>query len=147
MKRFLSDFMRRGMMALGFGPLVLAVLYWILHTHGVVDTLTVEQVCTAILSITGLAFLAGVLNAVYQIEKLPLMVAMLIHGGVLYAAYLVTYLVNSWLEGGIIPILVFTCIFVVGYFLIWAVIHAIVKRNTVRVNAMLKQKQQKTENR
>jgi cytochrome c oxidase assembly factor CtaG len=112
-----------------------------------VDTLTVEQVCTEILSITGLAFLAGGLNAVYQIEKLPLMVAMLIHGGVLYAAYLVTYLINSWLELGIIPILVFTCIFVAGYFLIWAVIHAIVKRNTARVNAMLKQKQQKTENR
>ena len=62
MKRFLSDFMRRGMMAWGFGPLVLAVLYWILHTQGVVDTLTVEQVCTGILSITGLAFLAGGLN-------------------------------------------------------------------------------------
>ena len=147
MKRFLSDFMRRGMMAWGFGPLVLAVLYWILHTQGVVDTLTVEQVCTGILSITGLAFLAGGLNAVYQIEKLPLMVAMLIHGGVLYAAYLVTYLVNSWLEGGIIPIFVFTCIFVAGYFLIWAVIHALVKRNTARVNAVLKEKQQKTENR
>ena len=147
MKRFLSDFMRRGMMAWGFGPLVLAVLYWILHTQGVVDTLTVEQVCTGILSITGLAFLAGGLNAVYQVEKLPLMVAMLIHGGVLYAAYLVTYLVNSWLERGIIPILVFTGIFIVGYFLIWAVIHALVKRNTARVNAMLKQKQQKTENR
>ena len=147
MKRFLSDFMRRGMMAWGFGPLVLAVLYWILHTQGVVDTLTVEQVCIGILSVTILAFLAGGLNALYQIEKLPLMVAMLIHGGVLYAAYLVTYLVNCWLEGGIIPILVFTCIFIVGYFLIWAVIHALVKRNTARVNAMLKQKQQKTENR
>ena len=147
MKRFLSDFMRRGMMAWGFGPLVLAVLYWILHTQGVVDTLTVEQVCTGILSVTILAFLAGGLNALYQIEKLPLMVAMLIHGGVLYAAYLVTYLVNSWLEGGIIPILVFTCIFVAGYFLIWAVIYTLVKRNTVRVNAVLKEKQQKTENR
>ena len=147
MKRFLSDFVRRGMMAWGFGPLVLAVLYWILHTQGVVDTLTVEQVCTEILSITGLAFLAGGLNAVYQIEKLPLMVAMLIHGGVLYAAYLVTYLINSWLELGIIPILVFTCIFVAGYFLIWAVIYTLVKRNTVRVNAVLKEKQQKTENR
>lgn len=147
MKRFLSDFVRRGMMAWGFGPLVLAVLYWILHTQGVVDTLTVEQVCTGILSVTILAFLAGGLNAVYQIEKLPLMVAMLIHGGVLYAAYLVTYLVNSWLEGGIIPILVFTCIFVAGYFLIWAVIYTLVKRNTVRVNAVLKEKQQKTENR
>ena len=103
MKRFLSDFMRRGMMAWGFGPLVLAVLYWILHTQGVVDTLTVEQVCIGILSVTILAFLAGGLNALYQIEKLPLMVAMLIHGGVLYAAYLVTYLVNSWLEGESYP--------------------------------------------
>ena len=141
MKRFLSDFVRRGMMAWGFGPLVLAVLYWILHTQGVVDTLTVEQVCIGILSVTILAFLAGGLNALYQIEKLPLMVAMLIHGGVLYAAYLVTYLVNGWLEDGMMSLLVFTCIFAVGYLLIWAVIYCIIRRNTDSLNEMLQEKQ------
>ena len=82
------------------------------------------------------------MNAIYQIERLPLMVAILIHGSVLYVSYLVAYLLNSWLEWGVVPILVFSCIFIVGFFVIWAIIYSIIKRNTDRINEILKQKQQ-----
>ena len=75
---------------------------------------------------------------VYQIERLPLMVAILIHGGVLYISYLVTYLLNDWLEWGVTPVLVFSGIFIVGYLAIWAVIYSIIKRNTEKVNEVLK---------
>ena len=74
-------------------------------------------------------------------ERLPLMAAILIHGCVLYLGYLVTYLVNDWLELGTTPILVFSGIFVVGYLAIWAIIYCIIKRRTARLNEMLKQKQ------
>mgnify|MGYP003436517511 FL=1 len=74
---------------------------------------------------------------VYQIERLPLMVAILIHGVVLYFAYLVTYLLNDWLEEGMMPLLVFTVIFVVGYLVIWAIIYAIIKGRTERINVLL----------
>jgi len=66
------------------GPIILAVLYLILHKNGAVDTLPVNQVCVGIFSITALAFFAGGMNAIYQIERLPLMTAILIHGSVLY---------------------------------------------------------------
>jgi cytochrome c oxidase assembly factor CtaG len=66
------------------------------------------------------------------------MVAILIHGGILYISYLGTYLLNGWLEWGGIPILVFTGIFVVGYLVIWAVIYSIIKKNTDRINEVLK---------
>ena len=72
---------------------------------------------------------------------MPLMVAILIHGCVLYLCYLATYLVNGWLGWGITPILAFTGIFVLGYLLIWAIIYSIIRKNTAQVNAMLKQKQ------
>ena len=75
MKRFITEFFRRGLIACGFGPIVLAVLYLILHYKGLIDTLTVNQVCTGIFSITVLAFTAGGMNAVYHIERLPLMSA------------------------------------------------------------------------
>lgn len=78
----------------------------------------------------------------YQIERVPLMVAILIHGGMLYVSYLVTYLLNDWLEWGAAPILVFTAVFVVGYLVIWAVIYSVIKRNTEKLNEMLKKKQQ-----
>ena len=54
------------------------------------------------------------MNAIYQIERLPLMVAILIHGSVLYISYLVTYLLNDWLDWGVMPIVVFSAIFLVG---------------------------------
>ena len=142
MKRFVLDFLRRGLMACGFGPMVLAVVYLILQRCGVVETLTVYQVFVGIFSLTGLAFVAGGMNAVYQIERLPLMVAILIHGAVLYLGYLGTYLLNGWLEWGALPILVFSGIFALGYLVIWAVIYCIIKRNTERINAVLKQKQE-----
>ena len=142
MKKNIGEFFRRGMTAMGLGPLVLAALYLILRQNGVLETLTVRQVCLGIGSLSALAFIAGGMNAIYQVERLPLMVAILIHGGVLYIAYLLTYLVNGWLEWGRLPILAFSGIFVVGYFAIWAVICAIIRRNTAKLNARLHQKQQ-----
>jgi uncharacterized membrane protein len=56
---------------------------------------------------------------------------------------LVTYLINGWLEWGAMPILVFTGIFVVGYLAIWAIIYAIIKSRTARLNDILKEKQKK----
>ena len=142
MKKHVLDFIRRGLIACGIGPLVLAVVYLILrHTAGL-DTLSVEQVCTGIFSLTALAFIAGGINAIYQIERLPLMAAISIHGGVLYAGYLITYLLNDWLPWNAIAVLVFSGIFVVGYLVIWGVIYVIIKRNTDRLNEMLKKKQQ-----
>ena len=140
MKRYILDFLRRGLAAWGFGPVVLAALYLLLP----VETLTVREVCLGIFSLSALAFLAGGLNVLYQIERLPLMAAIGIHGCVLYSGYLVTYLVNGWLEWGRASILVFSGIFVVGYLAIWAIIYAIIRKNTARVNAMLEQKQQNT---
>lgn len=141
MKQFSLEFLRRGLVACGFGPVVLAVLYLILQKSAGLETLTVKEVCTGIISLTALAFIAGGMNAIYQMERLPLMAAILIHGCVLYLGYLVTYLVNDWLELGTTPILVFSGIFVVGYLAIWAIIYCIIKRRTARLNEMLKQKQ------
>lgn len=142
MKKFVLEFLRRGFVAAGIGPIVLAIVYMILQQTATVETLSVNQVCIGIFSITALAFIAGGMNAIYQIERLPLMVAILIHGGILYISYLVTYLLNDWLDFGVMPIVVFTAIFVVGYIVIWAIIYSIIKRNTAKLNKMLKEKQQ-----
>ena len=143
MKKHGLDFLRRGLMACGFGPIVLAMLYLILEQKGLVETLTVHQVCVGILSLTALAFIAGGMNSIYQLERLPLMGAILIHGGVLYLSYLATYLLNDWLAWGVIPVLVFTGVFVVGYLVIWAIICTIIRRKTAKINEILQEKQNK----
>ena len=145
MKKHILEFLRRGFVACGFGPIVLAVFYLILQHQADVQTLTVHQVCLGIFSLSALAFIAGGMNFIYQFEQLPLMVAILIHGSILYISYLATYLLNDWLEWGARPILVFSGIFVLGYIGIWAVIYTSIKRNTAQVNELLKEKQQRPE--
>lgn len=142
MKKVALEFLRRGVMSCGVGPIILAVLYLILHHNGVVENVSVKELCVGIFSLSALAFVAGGINALYQLERLPLMAAILIHGSVLYVSYLMTYLVNGWLEWGRVPVFVFTGIFVVGYLVIWAVIYFVIKRKTKNLNKMLKEKQQ-----
>jgi hypothetical protein len=141
MKKIVLEFIRRGLIASSFGPIVLAILYSILQNQAAVETLTVKEVCLGIFSLSALAFIVGGMNVIYQIERIPLMVAILIQGVVLYISYLGTYLLNDWLEWGTIPILVFSGIFVVGYVVIWVIIYSIIKKRTERLNMILKQKQ------
>ena len=140
MKRIMMEFFRRGMIACGLGPLVLAVVYAILQTRCGVQMLTVDEVCVGILSLSALAFLAGGMNVIYQMERLPLMAAILIHGGVLYVGYLVVYRINGWLEQGVGPVSFFTGIFVLGYLAIWAIIYYVTKKRTDSINEKINQK-------
>ena len=142
MKKFILEFLRRGLIVSGVGPIVLAFVYLILQQTIAIETLSVNQVCIGIFSLTALSFIAGGMNAIYQIERIPLMIAILIHGVVLYISYLSTYLLNDWLNSGLIPIVIFSAIFVVGYIVIWAIIYSIIKWNTAKLNKMLKQQQQ-----
>ena len=134
MKKIALEFLRRGFVACGFGPLVLAVIYLILHRVGVVDGLSVSEVCTGIFSLAVLAFVSGGLNALYQVERLPLMAAVSIQGGVLYSGYLGTYLLNGWLSLSKTPVLVFSAIFIFGYLAVWAVIYSITQKRTKKLN-------------
>ena len=68
MKKYALDFFRRGLVACGFGPIILAVLYLILKHQAYVDTLTVNQVCLGIFSLTALAFIAGGMNIIYKLS-------------------------------------------------------------------------------
>ena len=141
MKQHVREFFRRGLIACGFGPMVLAIFYLIFQKQTGMDTLSINQVCLGIFSLSVLAFVAGGMNVIYQVERLPLMVAILIHGGVLYSIYLITYLINDWLEWGITPILFFSVIFILGYLAIWAAIYCTIKKKTEKLNHLLTEKQ------
>ena len=145
MKDIVLGFLRRGLNASGFGPLILVIVYLITNRVSSVETLTIQEACVGIVSLWGLAFVVGGMNVIYQIERLPLMCAILLHGSVLYISYLLTYLMNGWLEVGKAPIFVFTAIFIVGYLLIWLIIYSVDKKNTEKVNEVLKKKQQNVE--
>ena len=134
LKKYFKDFLLRGLVSMGFGPIVLSIVYGILDLCGVVDKLAVNEVVLGYLSITALAFLCGGMTVVYQIEEIGISKAITLHGIALYVAYAVVYLSNNWLKDGIIPFVIFTIIFVVGYALVWLVIYLITKRGTDSIN-------------
>ena len=137
MKKFLSDFFLRGMIAAAFGPPVLAIVYWIIGITGAAESFSPNEVAFGILTIELLALVVGGMSAIYQQEQLPLASAILIHGGVLYVAYIVIYLLNGWLKRKLMPILVFSAIFLTGYALIWVGIYLFNKRRTQKINQHL----------
>lgn len=138
MKAFWKDFLLRGLTVAAGGPIVLAIIYWVMGATGAVTQFSPNEVCIGILTITLLAFVAGGMTAVYQHEQLPLPTAILLHGGVLYIAYLFIYLVNGWLVRQFAPILVFTGIFIGLYALIWLFIYLFNKHKADKLNQKLK---------
>ncbi|MBQ9838596.1 MAG: DUF3021 domain-containing protein [Oscillospiraceae bacterium] len=138
MKAFWKKFIFRGLICAAGGPIVLAVIYGILGATGTVQALSPKEVCLGILTITLLAFTAAGMTAIYQVEQLPLPMMILLHGGALYIAYIVTYLLNGWLENSPAHILVFTGIFVAGYAIIWLIIYMIEKAKAEKLNHLLK---------
>lgn len=136
MKKFIHEFIRRGLMAAAGGPVVLAIVYGILGATGAADSLTPGEVCMGILSVTLMAFIAAGITAVYQVERLPIASAIAIHGGVLYLDYLIMYLLNSWIPKGGIGF--FTVIFIAGYALVWVCIYTSIKIKTERLNRKMR---------
>ena len=138
MKKYVLEFVQRGLMVAAGGPVVLAIIYGILGVTGVINTLTPWEVCKGILSITLMAFIAAGITMIYTVERLPLISAILIHAGVLYLDYLMIYLVNNWLARDLAAFGIFTGVFAAGYAIIWVCIYFITKAKTNQLNRKLR---------
>ena len=139
MKKYVLEFVKRGLMAASGGPLILAIIYGVLEATKTVTVLTPGEACMGIVSITVMAFIAAGITMIYQVESLPLSMAILIHGGVLYLDYLMIYLLNSWLPGTAVGI--FTIIFFAGFALVWLVIYLCIRVKTKKLNEKMKARQ------
>lgn len=138
MKKYVLEFLKRGLLAAAGGPVLLAIMYGILGAVGVIDSLTPGEVCMGILTVTLMAFIAAGITIVYTIERLPLMAAVLIHAAALYADYLIVYLLNDWIPRDIAGIGIFTAIYIGGYAVIWLFIYLSTKAKTDRINKKLR---------
>jgi hypothetical protein len=137
MKKHALDFIQRGFVGATFGPIVLAIIYSILGATNVTDTLSVKEVVLGIISISVMAFIAAGITMIYKVENLPLISAILIHGLALYADYAIIYLINGWISEGLIPFLIFTSIFIVGYAITWSIVYICIKNKTNKLNKRL----------
>lgn len=140
MKKFIPEFLKRGFMAAGGGPLILAIIYYIVGKTGEAEFFCYQEVSTGIISITIMAFIAGGMTAIYQNEKLPVSLSALIHAGVLYLDYLFMYLLNDWIPRNPTAIGIFTAVFAAGFVLVWLIIYLTTKNQTKDLNKLHSEK-------
>ena len=134
MNKYLKEFLFRGVICGGFGPIVVGIVYAIVGYVTKDNLITTNNFLVAILSSYVLAFLVAGSSMFYQIEHWGLSKAILFHILVLYISYLGCYLLNSWLAFNIIDVLVFTGIFIAGYLLIWLIIYISIKHTEKKLN-------------
>ena len=138
MNKYLKEFLHRGMMFGGFGPIVAGIIYLVISCTTEEFSLGSLEVFTAIVSTYLLAFIHAGVSVFNQIEDWPLARSLLCHLSTLYVAYIGCYLINSWIPFDFKVILVFTLSFVVLYFVIWFIVVAAIKQTQNKLNSKLK---------
>ena len=134
---YTKNFFLRGLAFGGFGPIIAGIIYLILNYTIEGFSLDGLQVFTAIISTYILTFIHAGASVFNQIDHWPIAKSLLCHFGLLYVAYVLCYLINSWIPFEPMVILIFTAIFVVGYFAVWLTVFACVKATGKKLNKKL----------
>lgn len=132
------DFLLRGLMFGGFGPVVLGIVYLILHHTLENLTLTGDEVFLGIVSTYLLAFIHAGSGVFHRIESWSPCKSCLCQMSLMYAAYVLCYVLNDWLPFDPLAIAVFTAIFVGGYGVICLIVYLSVHAAAKRLNQSLK---------
>ncbi|MBE6031801.1 MAG: DUF3021 domain-containing protein [Clostridiales bacterium] len=140
MRKYVIEFIKRGLMAAWGGPVILAIIYGVEGRSGGITSITPQEACIGILTISLLAFIAAGITVIYQTEKLPLPTAILIHAGVLYLDYLLIYLLNNWLPRNAEGIGIFTLVFAILYVVVWVCIYFVNRAKTNKLNKKLQER-------
>lgn len=138
MKKYVKEFLHRGLMFGGFGPIILGIIYAILEKNIEDFSLSGVQILIAIVSIYLLAFLQAGASVFNQIEEWSIPKSLLCHFAVLYIAYVSCYLLNNWIPFNANVILIFTVIFLIGYLVIWLSVFTTVKLISKKLNKSIK---------
>lgn len=137
MNKYVKEFLHRGLIFGGFGPVVVGIVFAILQYTVEGFSLGGTQVLLAIISTYLLAFVQAGVTVFNQIEHWSTVKSLLCHFGSLYAAYSVCYVANSWIPFDPMVLVIFTAIFVVMFFAIWTVVYLSVRAASRKFNKTL----------
>lgn len=137
MNKYLKTFLHRGLIFGGFGPVVMAIVLFIISKTVDNFSLSGSQVLLGTVSVYLLAFLQAGATVFNQIEHWPITKSLLCHFVTIYLAYALCYVLNSWIPFKPIVIIIFTVIFVVTYFIIWISVYFSVKAFSKKANQKL----------
>ena len=137
MQNIVKKFLHRGLIFGGLGPIVAGVIYLILSYKIDNFSITGKEMFIVIISTYLLAFIHAGASVFNQIENWPIMKSLLYHFLSLYLAYILCYLMNSWIQFSFTAILIFTAAFVMIYFVIWIIVVVSIKTTERKMNQKL----------
>lgn len=138
MNKYVKEFLHRGLIFGGFGPLILGVILFCIELGGTKISLNGSTILLGVFSTYLLAFVQAGASVFNQIEGWPITKSLFFHFLSIYLVYVSCYLINSWIPFNIIFILIFTLIFIVAYFIIWLTVYLCVKCVSKKMNNKLK---------
>ena len=136
MNKYVKDFMLRGMLFGGFGPIVVAIILFVISFFDTVS-LSASQLLIAVVSSYLLAFVQAGSTVFNQIEHWPLLKSIGVHFLTLYLAYSLCYTVNSWIPFDPKVLLIFTGIFAAVYAVVYVTVYLIIRSTTKKLNKAL----------
>lgn len=139
MNKHLRTFLHRGLMFGGFGPIVTAIVYFIISLSGVEIALTATDFFTAIVSTYLLAFVHAGVSVFNEIEAWSIGKSLLFHLGALYVVYTFCYLINAWIPFNVNVLLIYTAVFILAYLAIWLTVYFITSRLAKRLTKSIKE--------
>ena len=137
MNKYLKEFLHRGLIFGGFGPIILGIVYMSISLSGFDLVLDGVDIFIAIVSIYLLAFVHAGVSVFNQIESWSVARSLFFHLSSLYLTYVAIYLVNSWIPFEPVVILIFTAVFAVAYFAIWLTVYFVTRAVTKKMNERL----------
>ncbi len=137
MNRYVKEFFHRGLMFGGFGPIILAVIYYILSKTVSGFALSGSEILVGTISVYLLAFVQAGASVFNQIEHWSLPKSLLCHFSTLFVSYSLCYILNSWIPFEPMVLAIFALIFVAVYFIIWFTVYFIAKSTGKKLNARL----------
>ncbi|MBR6785062.1 MAG: DUF3021 domain-containing protein [Clostridia bacterium] len=138
MNKYVKEFLHRGLIFGGFGPIILGIVYWIISTSGASFGLSGFETFLGIISTYLLAFLQAGASVFNQIEHWSLPKSLLCHFSTLFVAYSLCYLGNTWIPFEPAVIAIFFAIFTAIYFVVWITVYLSVRAASKKFNNKLK---------
>ncbi len=138
MNKYFKEFLHRGLMFSGFGPIVFGIIVLCISFINDIAEHTTYDILMGIVSTYAIAFVQAGATVFNQIEHWSVPKSMFCHFGLLYVVYSLSYIANSWIPFKAEVLAVFTIIFVAVFFTIWGIVYLCVRNTSKKINKKLR---------
>ena len=138
MNKYVKEFLRRGLMFSGFGPIIFGIIVLCISYFDSVAVHSARNIFMGIVTTYTIAFVQAGVTVFNQIEHWSVPKSLLCHFGLLYVVYSLSYIANSRIPFKAEVLVTFTVIFAVVFFAVWGIVYLCVRNTSKKINEKLR---------